>query len=261
MLATPVITLISDWGQKDVYIALVKATIYNSMPHVPCVDISHDIAPFNVNQTAYLLAQIWHLYPKGSVHIIGVDTEASLQNPHVVVAYHGHFFIGADNGIFDLLFPDTDMQAYEIDMYQKSNKYTFSVRDVFVPVAVGLMQGKSLEHFGQPYLQLKKRRAFQPVIDEKSIKTKVIYTDAYHNVVCNLTEALFKQYTRRRKYRIILNADSVLHTISSAYGDVKEGMPLALFNTAGFLEIAVNKGKAAGLLGLQVNDIVHIDLL
>ncbi len=261
MSATPVITLISDWGQKDVYVTLVKAAIYNSMPHVLCVDISHYVAPFNVNQTAYLLAQTWHLYPKGSVHIIGVDTEASLQNPHVVVAYQGHFFIGADNGIFDLLFPDADVQAYEIDMYQKSNKYTFSVRDVFVPIAVGLMQGNSLEDFGRVYPKLKKRRAFQPVIDEKSIKTKVIYTDAYHNVVCNLTEVLFKQYTRRRKYCIILNADSVLHTISSAYGDVKEGMPLALFNTAGFLEIAVNKGKAAGLLGLQLNDIVHIDLL
>lgn len=261
MSAAAVVTLTTDWGEKDAYIAQLKAALYTALPQVPCFDITHAVSPFNVNQTAYLLDVAWQHYPCGSVHIIGVDTEASIHNPHVVVQHQGHYFIGADNGIFTLLFPHADLQAYEIEMYQQSNKFTFPARDVFVPVAIRLLQGEPLSAIGVPYTAPNKRRAFQPVIDAKSIKTRVIYIDAYHNVVCDLREDVFKRHSRRRPFRIHLSSEFKLSSISTAYGDTKEGLPLVLFNTAGYLEVAINKGKAAGLLGLRLNDIVHIDLL
>lgn len=261
MSAAPVITLTTDWGQKDVYVALAKAAIYQLIPEVLCMDISHHIAPFNINQTAYILGQAWYLFPKGSVHLIGVDTEASIQQPHIVVVHQGHYFIGTDNGIFSLLFPHQTVQAQEINAYQSSNKFTFSLRDVFIPIAKRLLQKDPLSLFSLPYKQLNQKRAFMPVIDKYSIKTKVIYIDAYHNVICNLRASDFKTNCHQRNYKIILNAECSVSHISTAYSDVKEGAIVALFNSADYLEIAINKGKAAGLLGLQLNDIVHIQLL
>ena len=96
----PIITLTSDWGYKDHYIGAVKGAILHRMPDATIVDISHSIPPFNVEHAAFVLKNCYHNYPEGTVHIIGVNTEESDKNPHTAIFIDGHYFIGADNGVF-----------------------------------------------------------------------------------------------------------------------------------------------------------------
>ena len=98
-----IITLTSDLGNKDSYLASVKGSIYSQLESAKIVDITNDITPFNIQQASYILRNCYQDFPKGSIHIIGVDDELSLDNEHVAVELNGHFFIGADNGIFSLL--------------------------------------------------------------------------------------------------------------------------------------------------------------
>ncbi len=256
-----IITLTSDWGTKDHYLASVKGAILAQIPQVNIIDISHEIAPFDLNETSYILRNVWGNFPEGSIHIVGVNSEASPEHPHILIKEKGQFFIGADNGIFSLLFDETPEEIYELDIIQSSNKFTFSTKDVFVQVAKHIIEGKDLEELGEKLPELIKRVAFQPVTESNLIKGKIIYIDRYENVVTNISEKLFYDTCGKKKYQILLSAGKYkINKIHTSYSDVGEGELVALFGSDGMLEIAQNRGRAAGLLGLQLDDVVRIEI-
>ena len=255
-----IITLTSDWGTKDHYLASVKGAILAQIPQVNIIDISHNIAPFDLNEASYILRNVWGDFPEGSIHIVGVNSEASPEHPHVLIKVKGQFFIGADNGIFSLLFDEMPQEIYELDIIQSSSKFTFSTKDVFVQVAKHIVEGKDLEELGERLPELTKRVAFQPVTEPNLIKGKIIYIDRYENVVSNISEKLFYDTCGKKKYKILLSAGKYkLPKVHQSYSDVGEGELVALFGSDGLLEIAQNRGRAAGLLGLQLDDVVRIE--
>lgn len=256
-----IITLTTDWGSKDHYLATVKGAILTQIPNVQIIDISHDIAPFDLNEASYILRNTWKNFPEGSIHLVGVNSEASLEHPHVVIRHLGHYFIGADNGIFSLMFDETPAEIYELDIFQSSNKFTFSTKDVFVHAARHILNGKELHDLGDQLTDLTNKMAFQPVTETNVIKGKVIYVDRYENVVTNISEELFNDMTQKKKFTILLRAGKYKITkIQSSYSDVVEGELVALFGSDGLLEIAQNRGRAAGLLGINVDDVVRIEI-
>ena len=121
----PIITLTSDWGLKDHYVAAVKGTILSNMPEAIVVDISHDIPPFEIEQAAFVLRNAYPNFPKGSIHILGINTEESDKFGHTVIEHEGHFFIGTDNGIFSLLFELKPDKIVELTINQDSDYFTF----------------------------------------------------------------------------------------------------------------------------------------
>ncbi len=128
-----IITLTSDWGETDYYPAAVKGHILQELPDAVIVDITHNIPRFDTRETAYVIRHAYGNFPRGTIHIIGVNTEESLDEPHLVVLYDGHYFIGADNGVFSLIF-NTDKEPekiYTLDIPLDSEKFTFSSRDRF----------------------------------------------------------------------------------------------------------------------------------
>jgi S-adenosylmethionine hydrolase len=258
----PIITLTSDWGLKDHYAASVKGAIYKLHPEAKIVDICHDVPSFDLNQAAFIIRNTYRNFPEGTIHIIGIRSEASIETPHTMVVHKGQYFIGADNGIFSLIFDETPEAIYELDVIQDSDYFTFSSRDVFVKVACHIADGKPIEELGHSRVDLRRKMSFNPVIDGELIKGKVIYVDNYENVFTNITEKFFREVVKGRKFAIMFRSASYRITqISKSYNDVVEGEMLALFSSSGHLEIAMNQGKASSLLGLKIDQPILVELL
>ncbi|MEI7896846.1 MAG: SAM-dependent chlorinase/fluorinase [bacterium] len=256
-----IITLTSDWGLKDHYTGAVKGAILKLIPDALIVDISHHIPAFDLNQAAFIIRNSYPNFPEGTIHILAINTEAAVETPHTLVCHHGHYFIGADNGIFSLLFDDKPERIIELDIMQDSDYFTFSTRDVFVKVACHIASGKSLEQLGFPKENILRKMAFQPVIQGDMIKGKVIYIDNYENVFINITEALFKSAVKNHKFAITFRSHNYRITeISKSYKDVNQGDMLALFSTSGYIEIAIREGKASSLLGLKMDQLVTVEV-
>jgi S-adenosylmethionine hydrolase len=256
-----IITLTSDWGIKDYYTGAVKGAILKLMPEAQIIDISHNIPAFDLNQAAFIIRNFYPNFPEGTVHIIAINTEAAIETPHTLVFHRGHYFIGADNGIFSLLFDEKPERIIELDVMQDSDYFTFPTRDVFVKVACHIAGGKPIEELGHPKAGLLQRMAFQPVIQGDSIKGKVIYVDNYENVFVNITETLFRSIVKNRRFAITFRtANYSISEISKSYKDVSQGVMLALFSSSGYLEIAIREGKASSLLGLKMDQLVSVEL-
>ncbi len=254
----PIITLTSDWGYKDHYIGAVKGAILHRMPDATIVDISHSIPPFNVEHAAFVLKNCYHNYPEGTVHIIGVNTEESDKNPHTIIKIDGQFFISADTGIFSMIFNKKPDKIIELTIVQDSGFFTFSTRDRFAKAAVHIAQGKNIDELGDTKDSINEKILFEPVVTESLIKGHVIFIDSYENIITNIKEPLFKEVGKGQKFTIGFRTYEI-HKISRSYSDVPVGEIVALFNSGGYLEIAMNQGNAAGLLGMDSKDLVRIE--
>lgn len=245
-----IITLTSDWGTSDYYLAAVKGTILSHLPDVTIVDISHHIKQFDIESAAFTLRNCYKHFPKGTIHILGVNSEESIDNPHIVVKTNDHYFIGADNGVFSMIFGDEEMEIVELDIPLDSDFFTFSTRDRFVKAAMLLIQGEPLSSLGEARSQLTSKFLFQPTVSPNAIKGMVIHVDAYENLITNISEKLFREQRNSRKFEIYFSGYRI-SKISTAYTDEGIAELVALFGTHGLLEIAINHGKAASLCGME----------
>ncbi len=254
----PIITLTSDWGLKDHYTAAVKGKLYNLLPGANIVDISHQITPFCIEQAAFVFKNAYQNFPEGTIHILAVSTEESDKSPHTVIFHQGHYFIGADSGIFSMIFDDTPDKIIELNIPQESDSFTFSTYNRFIKAVVHLAEGKAMEELGEPRDKLTLKLSFKPAIDKNSIKGMVIYVDAYENLVTNITQRLFKEVGKGRKYHVLLRGER-LNRIEQSYNDVPIGEIVVIFGSNGHLEVAINHGNASSLLGISVNDSIMIE--
>ncbi len=270
------ITLTTDFGYKDFSVAITKANIYNNIDNVIIVDISHQISPFNNTQAAYILKNSYKSFPEGTIHIIGVDSELTPENSHLAMSFNNHYFIGANNGIFSLITEDLKPdKIVEINIHENiiSN---FPVIDVFVNVAKHLSSKGSLDVIGKEIKKIKQLTEIKPVINQKKdqILGSVIYIDNYGNVVTNITKKIFNEIgksrpfiieARRIKFReIFSNYSQAIDFSIKKEKREEDGKKLALFNSAGHLELAIYKsnpetvGSASSLFGLDYRDPITI---
>ena len=253
-----IITLTSDWGSKDHYIGAVKGAILSKMPDTNIVDITHSIASFEIEQAAFVVRNCYTYYPKGTVHIIAINTEESEIHPHTVIEHEGQYFIGTDNGIFSMIFDEKPDKIFELNIPQDSDFYTFSTRDRFVKAAIHLASGNKVEELGTPKDGLIEKILLHPVIDHNLLKGHVIHIDNYQNLITNIKKPLFMDMRKERKFGIFFRTYEI-NKISESYSDVPIGEILALFGSNGHLEIAINQGNASGLLGMNTKDAIRIE--
>lgn len=255
-----IITLTTDWGPVDHYAGAVKAAIISRLPDARIIDITHNVPPFDLKKAAFILRNSWHLFPEKTIHIIGINTEESDSIPHVVLEYKKHFFIGADNGIFSLLFNELPKNVFELQIPQDTNYFIFSTRDRFVKTAVYLALGNDIEELGIPRQQVTTFLSMQPILNDNRLQTRVIYIDNYQNVFLNVTSDEFRQMGQGRRFTLnIKGKPNDVSEVHDAYSEVAEGEIVVLFSTTGFVEVALNKGNAASLLGLKPDDMVVIE--
>ena len=270
------VTLTTDFGHKDFSISVIKAAILEQIPNVNIIDVSHEISPYNPSETAYVLKNAYKAFPKGSIHIVGVESEYTPENIHIVMQFEGHFFIGADNGIFSLIREDLKPEKIVAINIHKTVSSSFPVLDVFVQVAAHIARKGTLEVIGNPLKKIRELTNIKPVIsqDGNQIMGSVIYVDNYGNVITNITKKLFKEIGKSRaftinarmvKFREIFNSysEAIDFSVPKEHRE-EDGKKLALFNTAGHLELAVYKsnpntvGSASSLFGLDYRDLISI---
>lgn len=272
-----IITLTTDFGTKDHFVGAVKGAIYSMISDAKIVDISHGISPFNITETAYILKNAYKNFPKGTIHIVGVDSELNEDNKHIALLLNGHYFVCPDNGLISMIASEIiPTKIVEINIHDRLES-SFSVLDVFVQVAAHIARGGTLEIIGKPLETYKKIFELQPKVssDLSIISGNVIYIDNYGNVISNISEKLFKEVGKGRKFKLSASRYS-FNKINYKYCDIvdfgqdvnsrqSEGNKLAIFNTAGFIEIAIYKsnlttvGGASSLLGLDYRDSITIE--
>ena len=252
----PLITLLSDWGLTDHYVATVKGTILSRIPDAVIVDISHNIRLFDIKHASFVMRNTWHSFPEGTIHIIGVDSIESVKHPHVVVKSEGHYFIGADTGLLSIILDEKPEKIIAIMVNQDSGYFTFPARDRFVKVAMMLAQGTPMDELGVPLESLNLKTLLQPDFDGNTIYGKVMHIDHYENVFINITDRFVRDCMGKNPYHVVHKKDII--PMVKAYGDVREGYTCALFASNGYLQIAVNRGKAASLHGLAMDNEVSV---
>ncbi len=250
-----VITIVSDWGLHDYYLSSVKGMIYRHCPDARIVDISHQVSPHDSAEAAFLLKNTFRSFPDGTVHIIGVNTEESISKPHTVAYYEKQYFIGTDDGIFSLIFDHKPDKLVSLDIPMESSFHTFSSRDRFAKAATMLIQGAVIEDLGQVKEGLTEKLLFNPPVVEDVLKGIVIHVDNYKNLITNVTYDVFKEFVKGYDFEIAFRSKSYrIFEINDSYGDVRPGEIVALFTGNNMLEIAINSGKAATLLGVRKDD-------
>lgn len=253
-----IITLTTDWGLKDYYVGAVKGAILSQLPEARIIDITHEVPPFDILKASYILKNSYINFPKGSIHVIAVNSQASADIAYLIVKYNDHYFIGADNGIFSLMLGGKPDKIVEISVKNDRSNHTFPSKDIFAQAACHLARGGTIEVIGTPKTNWEERIHHQPVTDKNIIKGNVIYIDSYENVITNINERLFDDIGQGRPFRIIFKT-YYIDTICKSYNEVVHGERLALFNSTDNLELAINQGNAAGLLGLKISDMVRIE--
>ena len=271
-----IITLTTDFGHKDYSVAMTKGALYKEVPEITIVDITHQVSPYNHSQAAYILKTAFKTFPKGSIHIIGVESEYTPENIHLVMFFDGHYFIGADNGIFSLITENLKPEKVIKIAINQDMVSSFPVVDVFTKVAGHLARKGNLNIIGNEYKNPKELIEVKPVVnpDGNQILGSVIYIDNYGNVITNITEKYFYEIGKSRKFTVfarsvkfnsIYKSYSQFIDFSIPYEKRKDdGKKLALFNSAGHLEFAIYRsnpetfGSASSLFGLDYRDAVTI---
>ena len=272
----PIVTLTTDFGHKDHSVSVIKAALINQISDLTIIDISHQISPYNPSETAYILKNAFRAFPKGSIHIVGVESEWTPENIHIAIEFEGHFFIGADNGILSMILENLKpTKIVEINIH-KSIVTSFPVLDVFVSVAAHIARNGALEVIGKPIVKIKELTNINPVVNSEGnqILGSVIYIDNYGNLVTNIKKTYFDEIRKTRNFTIIARTVK-FKNIYKGYSEAidfslpknkrdEDGKKLALFNSANHLELAVYKsnpqtvGGASSLFGLDYRDPVTI---
>lgn len=273
-----IITLTTDFGTKDHFVGAVKGAIYSELPDAKIVDITHHISPFNITETAYILKNSYKSFPDGTIHIVGVDSELSEDNKHIALELDNHYFICPDNGLICMITKDIKpAKIVEINIHDRVES-SFPVLDVFVQVACFISRGGNLGVIGKEISTYKEMTEIQPKVNQEQNKIigGVIYIDNYGNVISNISKKLFAEVGKGRDFRITAaryNFSKVMTKYNEIVNpDAKDprqfdGNRLALFNSAGYLEIAIYRsnlktvGGASTLLGLGYRDTITIEFL
>ena len=271
-----IITLTNDYGNKDYSVSELKAKIYNEITDVRIVDISHNISPFNLTEAAYIIKSAYRHFPKGSIHIIGIESDLTPENAHIAMKFDDNYFIGADNGVFSMIIGDFKADSMvEINIHKNYNN-TITANDVFVKIATHISRDGKLEVIGKKIDSIKEIKDIKPVVssDNNQIIGSVIYIDNYGNVVTNITQNIFDKIAKSRPFTIYarnVKFDKIFNNYSDAIDysvpkDKREedGKKIALFNNLGYLELSIYKsnpstvGSASTLFGLGYRDQISV---
>lgn len=253
-----IVTLLTDSGESDHYIAAIKARILAVSPESTIVDISHQIRMFDIGHGAFVLRSVFRDFPKGTIHLVGVDASGNRGEEFVMLRLEGHYFVGVDNGLFSLLSDQPPERVWQLPS-RDPDLTTFPEREIFAPAAARLANGEDPETIGKPIADLKRLIDRQVKATKKQITGNIIRVDHFGNLVTNIPKQVFDILSKDKAYTIQFGGEK-FRKIHSAYNQAEQGECFIVFNNLGFLEIGIYKGNAAELLGLDYDSVVNVIL-
>jgi S-adenosylmethionine hydrolase len=271
LVRRPVITLTTDFGLKDHYVAAVKASVLNVNPDAAIVDISHAIQPQDVEQAAFLLACSYAYFPRGSIHVVVVDPGVGTQRHGLALETEDYVFVGPDNGVLSAALPDSvretsdDRRPLPVALPKSlqarwitNSRYhrlpvspTFHARDIFGPVAGHLSLNVAISEFGPELTELIALRPFraEPKPDG-SLEGRVVHIDRFGNLITTI------RADQLPSAATVNVAGRVISGLSPTYAEASG--PAALIGSCGYLEIAVTNRSAERELGVGRGDLVIV---
>jgi S-adenosylmethionine hydrolase len=245
---TSSVTLLSDFGTRDATVAVVKATLLQRLPQVAITDISHRIDPYDLQQGAYLLLSAYRYFANGTVHLCMIDVFAGESHNILLAAKDGQYFIAPDNGFLPLAFGNTMDAVYLCAGFSKTPVFREWINTA-AEVIASVSARCDIPY--EPFEITNTIRKMEPRAMPDGVECNVLYIDRYENVVLDITRPQFYEMVGDQPFRIKVMRAQDITSISENYNDVAVGEPLCRFNNAGFLEIAINRDKAATLLALK----------
>lgn len=250
----PLITLLTDFGTTDHYVAEIKGVLLSRAPEVTLVDVTHAIGPGDIRSAAYILGRTWHRFPPGTVHMVVVDPGVGSSRAALAFGAHEHRFVGPDNGVFTPVLKDAEVEMVVLPTPASASP-TFHGRDLFAPAAAALAGGVPLHTLGDPLQGIPERLAYTaPHYEGKTVVGEIIYIDRFGSLVTNLTTELVPDYATLEV------EDLDLGPVRQTFSDVTAGGLLAYVGSGGAIEIAVRNGSAARRLGVGVGGRVRARL-
>jgi S-adenosylmethionine hydrolase len=246
MQRSGIITLLTDFGQRDGYVAAMKGVILGLAPAAKLVDISHEVEPQNVSAGAFILEAHFFYFPAGTVHVAVVDPGVGSERAALACYAGGHFFVAPDNGLLDFCLGFSDLQAVRLTQkkfWRETISATFHGRDIFAPVAAHLARVEPLHHLGEPFVMQRKLPPLQCQIKGNILQGQIAYVDRFGNLISNISEQQLREFAKNQTVTVTL-ARHLIGGLSKTYAEVPPSAPVALIGSFGFLEIGVNLGNA-----------------
>lgn len=255
----PIVTLTTDWGYKDFFSGMVKSRLLHDIPGVQIIDITHGIPKFDISQAVFVVKNACLSFPKGTIHIIDVNSVETSENSFLVVLYKEQYYICTDNGLPATVFGDDYSQAVDIDVFQDSDFYNFAAYNLFCKVASLLAQDTPMEQIGTKVPALKQSTLMGCIENANNIIAHVVYIDDYGNCYLDITYEHFLEIRQKRDFTLSLrNAiEEKTNQISNSYFDnsdqIMTGNLLLTVSATGYLQIAAKQDSAESLFGLEIN--------
>lgn len=256
------ITLTTDFGLHDAYVAIMKGVILNIAPEARLIDVTHSISPQDVMEAAFVLKNAIPYFPSNTIHLAVVDPGVGTPRKAIALRKDQQWFVGPDNGLFSLVLngasPDEvielDNPAYWLNEVPSA---TFHGRDVFAPVAAYLAMDKPLNVLGTPIESVTPLHWVLPIADKEGIRGWVVHVDRFGNCITNISRELIDKQRNGKSLKCYVGT-SILDKIQNTYGASASGEPLMLFDSNELLEIAVNAGNASSLLNIRKGSAVDL---
>ncbi len=251
-----IVSLTTDFGINDFYSAKLKAKILSSVSHINIVDITHQLSPYDIAGAALMVKSVYREFPVGTIHVIAVYNHYDYGSFFLALHREGQFFIAPDNGVLTLIFEDLNPE--ELRKVSHENLASSSIADIVSEGIKRIVRDGNISKVGLPVDIIESRMRVSPVVAPDEILGTIIHIDTYGNVMVNVDRELFERVGKGRPFEIYFKHVNPIKTLSVGYGDVSIGEALAIFNGAGFLEIAVNMDSANKLLNLDKDETIQI---
>jgi S-adenosyl-L-methionine hydrolase (adenosine-forming) len=251
-----IVTLLTDSGESDHYVAAITAKILTINSGVKVVDISHQIQPCDIGHAAFVLRSVFREFPKGTTHLVGIHSTGQRDDAFIALQLEDHFFVGTDNGLFGLISEKSHQNLVELNTINTIHS-TFPEKDIFAPAAAKLASGIAIADIGKPMQSFKKMIDRQVKATKKQIAGHVIKVDNFGNLITNIPKEAFDVLSKEKTFTIQFGGEK-FKRIHTQYNQADEGECFLLFNSLGLLEIGIYKGHASELLGLSYGSMVNI---
>jgi S-adenosylmethionine hydrolase len=251
-----VITLTTEWRQDDFYNGIMKGRLCSLAPGATIIDNANNIPVFNLGHASFIIRNTFQNYPEGSVHIICVHSEAKNNSGYLLVKARNHYFIGTDNGIFNLILNSPPEEIISLDPEGYSDEI-----ELFASTAAALVSGKGPELLGTRIDTINEKMPLRATIDKDVITGSILFIDSYGNAISNITRDVFYRVFEKRDFVVLIQSNrNRINRICERYSDEPVGELLARFNSLDLLEIAINGTNVAELLSITVGSVVRVDL-
>jgi S-adenosylmethionine hydrolase len=262
-MRNPIITLLTDFGLKDPYVASMKGVILSINPQCTLVDITHQVSPYDIKEGAFILAQAYSTFPKGTIHLSVVDPRVGSPRKPILFVTKNYFFIGPDNGLFTFALKREKLKKVialgKMEFFLPEVSPTFHGRDLFAPVAAHLSSGVAPESFGRVIKSWNEISFPEPVLRQEKLIGEVVHIDTFGNLVCNIDYKNLLKFSKSRPF-VIKIGKRTMRGLKKGYWEGRKDEPMALIGSGGFLEISVRERNAQKLFKVKRGDKITVSV-